>query len=333
MPEHCRAFDSARRRIAPRPARDDIAQHLQDQYGIVVTAVSEMDLGVYRVDRAAGDSWVARVFPAERPESAVAGDAEILRFLERHDFASERVPAPEPLSVLHGQPVLVTEYVPPVPRHERAATIREHGGLRRLGEILGRLHALPASGGALARPGGAWHHLTDGLPRDEISAAQALLADCQDRVPLAERKHYEMLRRELADADTGTGLPQALIHPDFVLANVIASAQRGPVLVDWTGAGRGPRAWSLAFLLFAEGARNPPRADLVVAGYRRQLSLEAEERRRLQAMMPVRAVVLAAWSFCLGRSSLPEAARTAAEARATAEVIGPRVVAALTAQR
>ena len=289
-----------------------------------------MDLGVYRVDRADGPAWVARVFPAERAESAAAGDAEILRFLEQHDFASERVAAPEPISVMLGQPVLVTEYVPPVPRHERAATIREHGGLRRLGEMLGQLHALPASGGALARPGGAWHHLTDGLPRDEIAAAQALLADCQDRVTLADREHYETLRRELADADGGAGLPQALIHPDFVLANVIASAERGPVLVDWTGAGQGPRAWSLAFLLLAEGARNPPRADLVVAGYRRHLSLEPEERRRLPAMMPVRPAVLAAWSFCLGRSSLAEAARTAAEARATAEVVGPRVVAALT---
>jgi hypothetical protein len=30
------------------------------------------------------------------------------------------------------------------------------------------------------------------------------------------------------------------------------------VLVDWAGAGRGPRAWSLAFLLYPEGAAGLP---------------------------------------------------------------------------
>jgi aminoglycoside phosphotransferase (APT) family kinase protein len=33
----------------------------------------------------------------------------------------------------------------------------------------------------------------------------------------------------------------ALIHPDFVLANVVVSPDRGMALVDWAGAGRGPR--------------------------------------------------------------------------------------------
>jgi len=44
----------------------------------------------------------------------------------------------------------------------------------------------------------------------------------------------------------------ALIHPDFVQANLIASPDRGLVMIDWTGARRRPRR-SLAFLLFAEG--------------------------------------------------------------------------------
>jgi len=92
-------------------------------------------------------------------------------------------------------------------------------GLRRLGELLGEMHALPAADGAAARPGGAWHHLTDGTPADEIRAMLALLAECADAAPA-------MLARELADADGGDGLPEALIHPDFVLANVIASPER-----------------------------------------------------------------------------------------------------------
>jgi len=49
---------------------------------------------------------------------------------------------------------------------------------------------------------------------------------------------------ELATLDDCRDLPQALIHPDFVLANVIASPDRGMVLVDWAGVGRGPRLGS-----------------------------------------------------------------------------------------
>ena len=72
----------------------------------------------------------------------------------------------------------------------------------------------------------------------------------------ADQAAYDGLRRELDDVDDGAGLPAALTHPDFVLANVVAPAAGGMVVVDWTGAGTGPRAWTLAFLLWAEGARN-----------------------------------------------------------------------------
>ncbi len=327
------ALAGARQRIAARPAGALVARHLQARYGIEVRGLSELDLGVYRIDRADGPGWVARVFPAGRPEAATAGDAEILAFLALSDFESERGAAPQPVSVIDGHTVLITELVTGVPRTERAAAIRAHGGLRRLGEMLGELHALPAGTGAVGRPGGAWHHLADGLPAAEIRAAQALLADSEDAVPARERPLHAALRRELADADGGEGLPQALLHPDFALANVIASPDRGMVLVDWTGAGRGPRAWSLAFLVFAEGARNPPRAGLVLDGYRSRVSLEPEEIDRLPALMRVRPVVLATWSYCLGRSSLAQAARAVDAAQAVAQEVGPRAVAALRARR
>ena len=325
------AIDAARRRIAAGPARDRIAAHLHARYSVAVSGLTELDLGVYRVDRTGGPAWVARVFPAVRAESAAAGDAEILALLERHGFPSERAATAQPLSVLDGHPVLLTEFVPGVARAGRAAAIRDGGGLRRLGELLGELHLLAGADGAAARPGGAWHHLTDGGPADEIRATRALLAECADAAP-ADQRHYGMLARELADADDGHGLPTALIHPDFVLANVIASAERGMVLVDWTGAGTGPRAWPLAFLLFAEGAKNPPRADLVVSGYRRQVALEPAEIERIPAMMRVRPVVLAAWSLCLGRLSAEQATQAALHARQVAETVGPRVVAAFRAR-
>jgi Ser/Thr protein kinase RdoA (MazF antagonist) len=323
------ALADARRRIAPRPARDRIAEHLDQAHGIRVSGLSQLDLGVYRADRKDGPALVVRVFPAIRPHDAVAGDAEILELLADCDFSSERAAAPEPLSVIYGQSVLITEYVPSVPRTERRDAIRAAGGLRRLGEMLGELHSLPVEGGAAARPGGGWHHLVEGSPREEISAARALLADCEDRVPAGGEAAYRLLRQELSELDGGDGLPQSLTHPDFVLANVVARSGDELVVVDWAGAGRGPRAWSLAFLLWAEGARNLARVDLVAAGYRRQVQLEPEELRRLPAMLCARPVVLAAWSFCLGRMTLADAARDAAEARAIAAEVAPRAVGAL----
>jgi Ser/Thr protein kinase RdoA (MazF antagonist) len=113
-----------------------------------------------------------------------------------------------------------------------------------------------------------------------------------------------------------------------VLANVVATPG-GMVLVDWAGAGRGPRAWSLAFLLYAEGAKDLRRVDVVLAGYRRHVNLEDEELARLAAIAQARPLVLSVWSVCTGRSTPTEALAHAAEAKTLAEAIAARARAAL----
>jgi Ser/Thr protein kinase RdoA (MazF antagonist) len=330
------ALVAARRRIAPRPGRDLVIEHLEAAHGIAVADLTQLDLGVYRVGRRDGPAWVARVFPANRPAAATTGDADILELLAGAGYPAERPAAADPVSELAGHGVLVTEFAEPVPREQRREAIRTAGGLRRLGELLAELHALPPPPtpadrpAAAGRPGGGWHHLVDGTGPDEVAAARALLAGRADRVEPADQAAYDQLRRELDDVDDGTGLPVALTHPDFVLANVVAPAAGGLLLVDWSGAGTGSRAWTLAFLLWAEGARNPPRADLVAAGYRRHIRLEPAELTRLTAMMRARPVVLAVWSYCLGRATLAGAVAASAEARDIAAAIGPRAATALT---
>jgi Ser/Thr protein kinase RdoA (MazF antagonist) len=312
--------------MAARPSPDRLAQHLGERYGLAVTGLTQLDLGVYRVARADGPAWVARVFPPIRPHSAAADDAQILQLLADRGYESERVAVPDPVSETDGHAVVVTEYVDGVPQAERRAVIKEFGGLRRLGGMLGELHAMRDGVGSLSRPGGGWHHLVDGSPRDELSAARQLLADREASVADEDRVHYETLRRELSDLDDGAGLPEALLHPDFVFANVVASRERGMVLVDWTGTGRGPRLWPLAFLLFAEATRDPRRIDLVAAGYQQHIRLEPEELRRLEHMIPARPIVLAVWSYCLGRVSADRAAQSATTSRARAAVAATRAV-------
>jgi Ser/Thr protein kinase RdoA (MazF antagonist)/predicted enzyme related to lactoylglutathione lyase len=315
---------------SPSPAQrwGGLQAHLESTYGTTVSNVTELDQGVYRIDRTDGPSWVARQFPLTRPAGAAAGDAEILRFLAEHDFPAERGAASEPVSVLDGHDVLVTEFVEGVPRAERRAAIRDAGGLRLLGELLGRLHSFPAQAGSPSRPGGAWHHLAEGHPADEVAAAATLLGLAESLVGPDQRPAYDLLTAELEGLDPCLGLPEGLLHPDFVLANVVASPERGLVLVDWTGAGRGPLLWPLAFLLWAEGVKHLARVDLVLEGYRRQSELEPEEIARLADVVRARPVIFETWMFCMGRKSLEAAARGVTEARQLADRIAARAQAA-----
>ena len=311
-----------------------VRAHLEAEYGIQVAVMSELDQGVFRVTHHGGSAWVARIFPAARPMPAVTGDAEILRFLAGHRFRAERPAASDPVSELDGQGVLVTEYVDDVPRQQRRDEIRRLGGFWTLGVMLGELHTLPGSDGApgapgaIARPGGAWHHLAEGLPRDEIAAAARILDEAEEHIPAGERKACAALRAEVASLDGGDGLPHALTHPDFVLANVIPSPSRGMVMVDWTGSGRGPRVWSLAFLLYAAGGRGLNRVDSAVRGYLTQVQPEPEELGRLAGLIRVRPAMFGAWAVGQGRKSVAEAWRGVTETHALTDAVAARALAA-----
>ena len=311
-------------RLEARKGTERLGQHLRERYGVEVTGVSPLDLGVYRTDLRDGTSWVARVLPAARPAEAARHDAEVLGWLQRCGYAAERLACPEPVSELAGQSVVVTQYVQPVPREERLEAIRRHGGLSAIGEALGRLHNLPYTN-AIKQPGGAWHHLTDGAPEAEVAAAAALLAESEDLVPTGEEKLYRSLGDQLDTLDDGAGLPEAVAHPDFVLANLVLPAkQKDMVMVDWTGAGVGPRLWPLAFLLLAGAARGQERADRALAGYRRQVRLSPEEVARIEGVARGRPTVLAAWSFCMGRKSLAGAHADASRAADLAKIVAQR---------
>jgi len=305
--------------------------HLETHYGLQVDAMTDLDVGVWRVVRADGPDWVARWFPARRTFEAVTGDAEILRYLAALDFPAERCATAEPVSILDGRPVLVTGWAQPVPREQRRDAIRAAGGIARLGALLGRLHTLPPGDGAIARPGGGWHHVADGLPAAEIAAVSRMLAEAGHRFSDGERAAYEELCGQVAALDAAEGLPEAFTHPDFALPNVVAT-QDDMILVDWAGAGRGPRVWSLAFLLFAEGARDLRRVKLVLAGYRQHVMLTGEELDRLAAIARARPLVLAAWAVSVGRLAPSVAVARSAQLRELTDSVAATALAALAGQ-
>jgi Ser/Thr protein kinase RdoA (MazF antagonist) len=280
-----------------RELLEKLRRYLEKRYGIQITGLRRLARGVFRLDRTEGESWVVRVFPSERPLERAQGDADVLKFLEEKDFPAERCAATEPVSSPGDRPVIVTKFV------EGRPVERDPSNMRKVGELLGRLNSFPPGSGAVAREAGSLHHyaLLEGMPRKELEAAASWLDEVEGKVPPESRGTLESLRDKLGRADDCHGLPEALIHPDPVLKNLIAAPGSGLVWIDWTGAGRGPRLASLAFAVWsaALGTRGWSRqwVDAVVTGYHSHISLQEDELSRMADAMRLRPLVFACWRY------------------------------------
>ncbi len=315
------------RDVYRRPGDEELPGHLERRYGIEVAGVTKLAAGVIRVDRRDGPPWVARMHLTARPAERTRSDAQVLRFAERHGLAAERCAVSGPVSELGGRAVLVTEFVPGKPWPRSPAADRD------LGDYLGRLHALRPDGSgpedaAARRPAGSLHHLPDyeGGPGQDLAAAAAMLADVDGRVPAEHAATYAALRALLPRGDDGRGLPESFVHPDAARVNVL-TAGGGPVLVDWAGAGTGPRLASLAVLLHSAG---PGGAAEVLRGYGQHQQLTGEELDRLEGVLWIRPLWLAAWRCWLAcvsgrvnRARVPDAADISALAAAARAAVRP----------
>jgi Ser/Thr protein kinase RdoA (MazF antagonist) len=270
-----------------RSGVDTLPAHLEKTYGITVTKVSRLDVGVFRVDRSdKGTSLVARLFSAARPYAAAEADLAVLRHLDEIGFPAERPFGSGALTSHEGQAVLVTEFI-----KEAAKAERPRYPILRLGAVVGRLHGSAVPAGA-DRPAGALHHFAEGTMADELHAVVGWLDSIEDRVPSEDADAFDTLRAAVAAADGGTGLPEAFVHPDPVPRNVIFTAD-GPVLIDWTSAGRGPRLASMTLVLRSGWAAVP-----FLKGYTRMVSLTDEERDRLAGLLFSRSLIDASFRLC-----------------------------------
>ncbi len=284
-----------------RSGRERLGAHIEDVYGVPVTAIRELGLGVHRVERANGTTWVARVFPAARSLDAARGDAALLDWLVQAGIPAERTAAPEPVSVHEGQAVLVTEFASG--REPEASP----GLFEQLGALLGQIHRLPSDRSPADRAGGAWHHLVlDATPADELVAVRQLLHDARHRVRHRDAAAYEQLREAVDALTLPADLPVAIVHPDLVPRNLIRDGDDLTV-IDWAGAGLGTRVVSLGCLLWSTAGHGPS-VDAVVRGYRQTVSLQAAEIEHLDDAMALRPAVLACWTFATGRSPADDSA-------------------------
>jgi Ser/Thr protein kinase RdoA (MazF antagonist) len=288
-------------RIHHEPAGDRLLVHLRDRYGIDAVAVTKLSVHktyVFRVDRNDGSPWIARAFPPARPRTGVEGDAAILRFLERQDYPAERLAVEDAVSDLDGSAVLVTRFVDGARLPDGAAKFAM------MGELLGRLHALPPDDSA-GRPGGASGEdpRHEGTPRQDLLAALSFLDAVDTKVAAADRERFERLRVQVRSADDGSGLPEALLHGNLLHApDHAVLGEHGPVAINWKASGRGPRLADLAYLIWGTGSWNPRRPnqeciDAAVAAYRRYVEPTDEELDRLEAVMYLRTLYLVCFGY------------------------------------
>jgi Ser/Thr protein kinase RdoA (MazF antagonist) len=283
----------------------DLCGHIEQHYGVVVASSVSLDEGTMKLELADGRRWVARIFAAERPLATTEVEAALLRRLEQAGFPAERCADERPVSSCDGRPVLVTEFI--AGPHARSFAW--------LGALLSGLHMRPGDG---LPAGGGWHHVAVGTPADEIAAVADLLDEAVARVRARELALLDRLRAAAERADDCHDLPHCLVHPDFVPANAI-QGERSPIIIDWAGAGRGPRLWSLGFLLWVAASQS--RLEAVISRYTRRVTLEPEELDRLEGAIWGRPVMLDCWSFATGRTPLPLAAERVEQAQLVARRI------------
>lgn len=281
----------------PKAGLARITEHLTARYGVAVKKLKQLDAGVYRVDRADGSSWIARVFPPSRALASTKADATLLAFLAKHEFPAERLADERPVSVVDDHAVLVTEFCKGKTPGATAAVGTW------LGDALGRLHALPISK-APKRVGGGWHGLSlDGGGRAvDVAILSDLLADLRRLVKPDQRKDVDALQGALSALDLCEGLPQALVHVDFGGPNVLKSADGTFTVIDWTGAGRGPRMQSVAGSL---GNLPPTAMRAAIKAYRHHVEPTAEELDRLDGTVITHKLVLACWAAAVMPAQLP----------------------------
>jgi len=253
---------------------------------------------IFRIDRTDGDPWIARAFPPARPRRGVEGDAAILRFLEQQGYPAERLPVEDPVSDLDGSSVLVTRCL----EGDHLPDTAEKFAM--MGDLLGRLHALPYDE-SVSRPGGSSGEdpSREGAPRQDLLAALSFLDAVDTKVAADERERFERLRDRVRSTDDGQDLPEALLHgnllhsPDHAIVT-----DRGPVAINWKASGRGPRLADFAYLIWGTGSWNPrrpnqERIDAAVDAYRRHVEPTKDELDRLEAMMYIRTLYLTCFGY------------------------------------
>lgn len=267
-----------------------IGRRVASVYGVEVRDSEQITGSVTRLTLADGDAWIARVAPIGTPVQSLQRSVDAMRFASAHGIDAERPVAGDPILSLGDRPVLLTRAVAGTPLKVSSVTTAAM-----LGDLLGRLHALPDPPPAL---GGAWHYLSaTGGTADEVAGLRALIG-LRHGLPAWVESDVAEIEASIAALEA---LPTAFSHADFVSANVLAG-EAPPTLVDWAGAGVMPRIWALGYFLFSLGL--PELARAALGAYVQRVDLADPEWNQLELSMSARPTLLQIWGLVTGRSPI-----------------------------
>jgi Ser/Thr protein kinase RdoA (MazF antagonist) len=268
-------------------------------YGLEGYSLSPLSGGVrdhtYVLKRPAAPSLVLRLAEDE------AGDAsleQVLLYLEEREYPAPRVirAADGSAVVQHGgRRMLLTTFIDGLLVDSEA---NSPVSLHRMGEMIGRLHALSPLPGDLPE--------ADFTPPKMVAWAEGRLLEVGDRVPQPCRQRVEEMLESLASTPSLAQLPACLIHNDTHPGNAVLAGDGEITLIDWDGAGLGASVLDLGFLLITADTYTPDvpatggsteRVNAIVDGYCRHRLLNEAELDHLAAAICFRVTVINAASF------------------------------------
>jgi Ser/Thr protein kinase RdoA (MazF antagonist) len=303
---------------------DQLASHLEAHGSPKVLSVTKLDLNTSRVEFDDNVAVVARVFPSHDAVAAVSQLSSILRHLAVHDYPAERLESEVVQAVtnldenLGAGCVLVTKFIPGTRPERNRVTFHK------LGQLLGRLHTMPVPDGS--PKGGAWHHLClQGGIHEECEAAARMLDTARNDDANVAKLREELHHIQHAFAAEEANLPTALLHPDFVPPNIIVrqgSNDQEWAVIDWAGAGAGPRVLPLGFLL-GVGAiwGKPDLAQAAAKGYAAHARLVGAEMRVLREAAYARFLTIGCWEVGVGRKKPGEVVEELGTMRKMGELV------------
>ena len=216
----------------------------QSVYGLTSLQVERLPphfdwRGLFRLDDAAGNSWILRLLHGEEAIRGLAATARVLDWLALGGFPAPivwRTSAGDAVGTPYGWASLLVSYI------EGTVVRREPVALGLLAQTLGRLHALPQHAHTTIAP--ARSHPTT------IAATAQRLQRATSHLPPA----FHALADALHDAACALRElrgPLHLIHGDCWFQNAIQTPEGAVVLIDWDCVGEGLPLLDLAYLLLS----------------------------------------------------------------------------------
>lgn len=216
-----------------------ILDDIESNYGLVATSIKPLGSESYRyvyLLTTPKEKYILRMFPEDRSVDQIKKDIEILKFLEKNDFPTQRIIVNKKgsfISKILNKNSIITTFIEGVEPQYNKETLFE------VGKLMARLHNIKCSD---------YSYTSNWDPKSELKILKEHLA----KIDLSKTEHSgiipEVLKRieELPDL---TSLPKTIIHTDIHPRNMVKGNNNNYYFIDWDDAGLGLSVMDIGFVL------------------------------------------------------------------------------------